>query len=473
MVLAAGVFLAWAGKGVWDDTTSTDPLSLIRSGSVDDRQRAALNLRVITRETDIDSALAALIKALADREKAVRLMAIQSLGDFGHQIRTRATSTPDEQQERGKRLDVATRALAGVLSSAQDPELRAAAATALGTMATQPRRLAPPPQLAAALEEGSARWNREVAREFYGLEEWTLAPELVAALRDRSVNVRVAAAKALANYPLSLDSTIPELISSFEHDGPAVRNALYWSLSEAYPAPDLVPTLIAALENGDRETRLLAIGLLEHVGTEADAAVPALLKALREPKDPATNPTKDEVTSWRQRMPVARAAAWALGKIASSEEVITALTKMLSSGDADEILGGAEGLGYIGRPAVAAVPALMIAYKNTTSRDDSDTIASSIAHSLGRIAPGSRAAEEVVGLFIRALDSKSVSIQVDAARNLGKFGPAAITAVPKLVALREGPDSDLRRAVAAALDAIWAERRPSIPATGPGAATHQ
>jgi hypothetical protein len=176
LLIALCVLAAWGMIGYWDFATSADPLQQIRSRNVDDRQRAAINLRVLTKKTDLAATTAALSHALHDHDESVRVLVAQSLGQLVHQMKWQSATTPEEKGILGTYERIAVSLLAGALSSEQSALVRASVVESLGATGTQ-RSNTPPPALRAALDDGSIVWNLAVAREYYGLSEATPPPQ--------------------------------------------------------------------------------------------------------------------------------------------------------------------------------------------------------------------------------------------------------------------------------------------------------
>jgi HEAT repeat protein len=409
-------------------------------------------------------------------------MAAQSLGGLGYQLRDHQPSAPaaSDRLTLKRRIDVATRGLVPLLSD-RDPRVRAAAAIGLGTMARGPSPGPPAPEQVAALRNESNAVRRQAARMIYGSPAMTLLPELVAALEDESAEVRTAAAQALARFGPDLDPQIPALTAMMQRDEKNVRKACAEALKAAWPTPALVPTLSGFLRSRDRDVRFYAAQLLGRVGPEARAAVPALIAVLNEPLD-AMYPDPG------------RAAALALGQMGPSREAIAALVEVISPEkveplldsfvhdlsdmgprDVDgrvfvavdvqvrlvetlRIMAAIEGLGDIGPPAVAAVPAMIAVYRKALETRHS-MAQPTIPEALGRIAPNSAVAPDAVAALIRVLDSKNYPFHLGAVEALGHFGTDASAAIPRLRALQQSPDQSVHNAAAKSLAAIEAQSR--------------
>jgi HEAT repeat protein len=488
LAVTCAVF-AWAGWRAWDDY-NTEPatrrfretLQRLQSSEPAERWRAAGNLGGLSRTRDIELAVPALCRAGDDKDIEVRISTARSLGALVFSFRHPQDDASLPPELVRKWTEEATRALVKLLADPVEM-VRVSAVSALGTMARQPgqssdmpalarpamfggggpaRKAAPQPpaELTEALENGSIKWSRATAQKYYGYADEDPAPELVAALKDSSVRVRIAVAAALQNYPLNLDATIPTLLSMLESDEHKVGEVCQSTLRAAWPTPAAVPALVAALASDRAEVRALGAFLLGRIGPEASSAVPALLATLKEPLDPAT--PRIALAGMQQDPPCS--AARALGEISSGDDVIAALTETLKSDLAYRHGAAADGLARIGPRAAVAAPALLAAYtKWLDSKDPLDT-GRAMTIALGRLAPKTATEAGAVAGLVRALDSKDGRIRQRAAESLAKFGTGAAAAVPKLRDLTEKSHSEpLRKAARAAIAAIEA---PSQPQTG-------
>jgi HEAT repeat protein len=495
--------LAWVGYKVWDDMSVDDAtrrfrdgLKQVRSRDASERSTAAATLQFAITPAQVDRALDALAVTLSDKDPGVRASAAHTLGGLIVRIKNPRGDVKASPEQVDKWTTLAMNSVVKTLPD-PDPSVRAAGIVGLGLVTMQPEtsgggevsdratrsgdtpkkkggggRMKAPPRrapedLATALRTGSAKWTRDKAKAYYGYIDFDAPVELVAAVNDESVNIRIAAIRTLRNFPLGLDAAIPALLSALEqHDAqdpsgdPRVHEACREVLQMAWPTPAVVPALTDALKNNHGESRGFAALLLGRIGPEAAAAVPALLATLKEPLDPAV--PRSAQMALQQDPPCS--AARALGSISASDEVISALADVLKS-ELDYRHGAAaNGLAQIGAPARVAAPALVAAYHKWLDSKDQVNSGHWLTTALGRIGPGSAAESDAIKALIRSLDSKDGSIRQLAAESLGRFGKAAVAAAPKLRELKANERS--RQAATAYTDALTAIEGTSAPSSG-------
>jgi HEAT repeat protein len=479
LILCVGA--AWGATRVWDIVNTDeatrqfrDTIKQLKSNEVSERWRAAGNLSLVNRESEIEPAISALVQALGDSDAQVKTTSAQTLGSLIWNVKTSAADKFSIQQDKvATWVDTATRALGRAMV---DPEagVRAAAIRGLETLSKQPNAPAnrgglggrspvvgdgglakkptfqPPPELAESLEHGETKWSRNAAQAFYGYLDTSPPPELVASLSDPSPEVRIAAVQALGNYPLNLDSAIPAMLSILTNGEPEERNACSVTLRAAWPTSAVIPDLTGALKRNGDAVRAIAALLLGRLGPEANSAVADLLVLLKEPLDPST--PRSALRRMQADGPCL--AARALGSISSSDEVVAALTETLKS-DLDYRHGAAAyGLTQIGEPARSAAPALVGAYAKWLKSNDRLNTGAAMTTALGRLAPKTPVEHEAITLLTQALELTDRSIPAEAAKALAKFGKSAASAVPPLRALKEKKAKEASSAAEAALEAI-------------------
>jgi HEAT repeat protein len=227
----------------------------------------------------------------------------------------------------------------------RDPEVRSAAAWALGTLG--------PPGRSGAL----------------GAAAEPAVPGLAGALRDEQEAVRTAAAGALGALGPLARSVAPVLFAALDDPRANVRAAAAQALARLELTAESVSSLAKALGNRDGYVRAFAAWSLGNLGPDAREAVPALVEALG-PDDTAN---------------VVAAALARIGPAAA--QAVPALVADLRGPDAGRRWRAARTLGRIGPLAESAVAELMAAL-----RDPNEAVRAHAARALGRIGPGAKPA---------------------------------------------------------------------------------
>jgi HEAT repeat protein len=490
-----GVIL-WALRMVWEHR---DPdlaearkiqaaaLAALQSHKATDRVAAIRDLERL-RFADSAIAIRPLTAQLRDEDLEVRTAAVEAVGELG----AKAVRNGSD----GDAVRAAVKALIGLLKDSH-PLVRIAAADALGSitaanpgagarLATGPlarggNKVASTPAAAdatavdtnaviAALAETLGDREAKVRRAAIVGVAASGSPDdppraIAAGLEDESAENRVETVRALARFRRGLDWWIPSLLRIAEHDHDrsvreVCQNALTGIEPRAVTAAS-VPVLIAGLASADPRVRMAVAELLGRVGPDAGAAVPALLRVLTEPFD------EEGTASEGEKANLAWAAALALGGIAprsaSTEMVSTALTELARSGHRVRQAPAAWALSDFGPAAAPAIPILIQMVREASANhaaasavpsEGHATREESAARTLGLIAPGTPAADEVVSALVAALDSDRASTRVATIEALKRFGPKAAIALPKIRALRDDPDFHVKRVVEPALRAI-------------------
>ena len=231
-------------------------------------------------------AIPPLIDALGDEDPRVRTAAAVALGPIGND---RPTSGFDREAVRD--------AMVALLRSLRDPEpsVRAAAANVLMSMTVARDlsiidRQAVLAVLVEQLGNRDSRIRRAAIQIVGALGPWAqMGPptELVAALREESVDMRAMAIFALGRFDRGLEPLIPSLLQVVESDEPSVSAAGAALLEALSPPTNLtksnVPQLIEALHGPDRRVRAVTCSMLGKLGPDARAAIPSLIATAREP----------------------------------------------------------------------------------------------------------------------------------------------------------------------------------------------
>lgn len=277
-------------------------------------------------------------------------------------------------------------------------------------------------------------------------------------MKDESAENRVAAIRGLNSVRQGLDPWVPILLRLAEHDpDPSVRAQCLTTFGYAFAPPAVtaaaVPAVIASLKSGNARVRSQAASLLGRFKAGADAAVPELLRVLNEPLAPGVGPFSgpDRI------LDPGCAAASALGRIApgsvEAKRVIAALTEVARSGPVIRRGWAAYALGEFGPAAEESVPVLIKVIEESTPEPPTENEASA-ADALGKIAPDTPSADQAVAALLPVLESQVQASRIRAIEALGRFGPRAAAAVPRIRALKGDRDVEVRNAAARSLSAI-------------------
>jgi HEAT repeat protein len=427
--------------------------------------------------------------ALADPDSAVRVAAADALGRMGS-VAIRA----------GSGRDVVRAGATGLVRSLKDPEpdVRCAAATSLGIIAsTRPKgllaaspidRKAVMDALVETLGDRDAKVRGAVLRAVASDNPNARAepPEALAkGLKDESAENRVAAVDGVVNFGRGLDRWVPVLLELADHDpNPSVRRRALQALNHPFFGPTgvtaaVVPALIPRLRSGDPRRVNQIIRFAGRLGRDARATIPDLLRILNEPLDPKLAAVQ-EIEVMEDDDPGSEAAS-ALGSIApgtaEAKQVIAALTDVARSGPLIRRTRTVYALGRFGPAAVEAVPVLIGIINDPTSakyiheeieaargqlnkrKPDSAHVHSvaEAARALGPIAPGTPEADRALTALLPVLNSDAPYCREAAIAALGRFGPKAAVAIPRIRTLKDDRDPSVRNAVTQVLPLIEAQ----------------
>ena len=292
----------------------------------------------------ISAILALILAAIIVRETNPTRSQVRSLRSTDEATRREAASALSNTSTLD--LGVAVPALAEALASDASIEVRSEAGRTLGTLGAEAIRRQDGPARDQALNAlVSAIKDKEpnvrqvaltmipalvLAATNISKNEYDVRlvgdPEVVVskvfpALNDPAEAVRVAAATTLGFFPIQLDPSLPMLLKASAEEkpsaGPRGRAVMGAVLRKVRPMPSSLPFLMESIGSDDLKVRSLAVSALGQMSTDAESAVPALIRIL---KDPAGADEPDDP---------GRAAATALGAIApetsKADEARTAL----------------------------------------------------------------------------------------------------------------------------------------------------
>jgi HEAT repeat protein len=397
------------------------------------------------------SAVPTMIKALDDKEEAVRAAAARALGRVGPAARPAA----------GR--------LAELLRSTDTDGVRANAAAALGHMAD---------------------------RSLVSVDA------LIASVSDPSAAVSSASIRALSELKADPQETIPLFVRSLSTEHPAdAMSALAGIGAPAVPA--LIPAVKAP------QSRLWAVLVLGEIGPEAKAAVPALAEVLE--SSPANIRVEILLTLGKigsaaeaalpqiapqltaEQSALRMAATFAVGRIGvKTAEVESALKANLAGKDpllktlsawaiarvnSDDPQAGAQALKtLIAALNVKDLPTQLAASQAMAELDLGPAIIPQLLPKLGTAfqSPDENLRANLVDLLAHVLDGKDTGPLLNAAldnpllrelalRVIGSLGPQAKPAVPAIARGLQDERRDIRRAAATALAAVGPEAQSAVP----------
>ena len=273
-----------------------------------------------------------------------------------------------------------------------------------------------------------------------------VVPQLIlTAISDDSLSTRKAAENALVeigpaaitDLAKTLTGSLEEVQSTLKTDEDKLRcrqfaittldsicHNMFWNKQEKAPdESDSVPELIEALKHGDRPTRNCAARTLSTIGSGAKAAAPILLELLVEELK-NVKPLVDN-RSFR------------------SEDLVPRYRLV-------------DALGGIGPEAKAALPFLLDLIRNDV--DDAGGFRSQVVSAIQRIDTDGKQMVAVLQSMLRAGASRQQSLAAHLFAYYAKYVPAAWhslrESVPFLQAYLNDKDSDVRKDIAEALNAI-------------------
>jgi len=258
---------------------------------------------------------------------------------------------------------------------------------------------------------------------------------LVEGLKSDDDHLQSASARGLMELKASPEVVAPVLVEALNDDDPTVvGNAL-----EALAAlgPEAIPRVAGAL--GNKDLREFAVRILYRMGTAAEPAVPAIVAAM--------SPTAtDEAERHFQRE--LRLVLAQIGTDAKA--AVPALIKSLDAQDIEIQGSSAYALGKIGPAASEAVPKLR------QLLEGNDELARRVSvWALLKIQPNNeRLITRAVPLLTAGLQSERALARQEAAASLGEIGAPAKSAIPALKKLLNDPVPAVREAAAAALEKL-------------------
>jgi HEAT repeat protein len=317
-------------------------------------------------------------------------------------------------EELGKRAGVAeemARARIAPLIEAfrnQSPEIRQSAVKQLG----EKGRVAVP-TICDALRDEDAEVRQEAARSLMrivtlGHHSDVTVRTLIDALGDSDQDVRWMAANSLGIIGTPALNAKAVLLKTLEEDVEwRPRQIAALALPRIGGGPEIVPALVEAMKDRDKNVASAAASALGELGTAANKAVPDLIEAHSD-----------------SHSGLSGNAARALGKIGlATRDVLEVLTSRLTGDGAAPSIPECSALGDLGPAAEPAVPALIGALGNVD-------LCKAVTEALGKIG---RPVAVVVPALMNLLTNSDPSVRRRAAEGLGKIGPDAKDAIESLI----------------------------------------
>jgi len=317
-----------------------------------------------------------------------------------------------------------------------DPDVRAAAAEALGTIAPQTIRTGSDGQgIRAAVTalirllkdpQSGARIAAAHALEYITSAacEATVSPAAgLSAGGGKSVASLTAAP---LTTPVDNTAVIAALALALRDPDTRVRRAAILALAGAGSIGDPPKALAMALEDESAENRMVAVRSVVGFGRGLSSWLPSLLRIAAHDQD-----------RW-----VRSACLWELRQLQPSAITPTAMQVLIEGLRASDLqvrIAFAELLGRIGPDAAAAVPALLrvltepIDQRGPGFGNERGNLDWAAGFAVGQIAPKSVPTEQLIATLIDVARSGDRDRQGPAASALGEFGPAAAAAIPVLI----------------------------------------
>lgn len=390
---------------------------------------------------------------------------IEELGAGQADVRCRALT---ELAECGA---AARPALEAMIEALQDevPEVRAAAAMALGRLALEPDTVLP--KLIKLFDDQAIVQADNVVGEvwyFAGIAAGNygdvVVPSLIELLKNGNSRQRIGASLSICVLGPAAKDVLPALIealrsSDLDTRRPALMSALLSLGPEAKPA---MPLMLEFLDDPDFHTQYWACRVFGAIGPEAKVAVPKLLPLVRTGVvsvrrnaaaalgriGPEIGPEGLEVLIQalnEPMQPVREQAAIALGRLGEfAKPAVPALEELLS--DQSTFAARSRGAEALWRLNPQSPTPLRVLLVQVQGEDEAETA----ALVLGEIGKQLGAADALVQL----LDSPQPRTRIHAAWALGLMGENTERAISVLESFEDDPEPDHRNEAEVALSQI-------------------
>ena len=361
------------------------------------------------------AAIPVLVEALKDRNEYVRVSAALGLREMGSSA--------------GEAIPALIQVLQG-----QDEFLGQVAAFALGNIGRDAV-----PLLVKVLQDEReyVRVSAISALGSIGSEAESAVPALLQILNDESKGIRIETIRTLGKIGFVDRGVISALIQVFKDEDKDVRQVAATTLGKF--GVDAFPALVEALKSNNEEISSLARVALQNMNSEM---VPVLIEALN---------NQDE---WvRYAATYALSSLWYIGS--QAEAAIPALIEVLTDKNENVRAFAVNALGKMGSQAQAAVPALIVALE-----DENSIVRFNAAYALAWISPTTT---EAVPILIEALNKRNFRTRREVVVALGQFNSEAKAIVPVLIKALTDENKDVRVSAANALGSIGVAAQAAIP----------
>ena len=397
-----------------------EAVPLLVAGIQDDNEpvrHAAINALVLLR-AGRDLSLTALTILLKDENATTRQRAARVLGRMGPAA---APAVPALIE--AARISPADGSIANALAEIGSDALPAVLATLQGAPAPDAERLlsllrgfGKPaiPVLLEALKHPSPQVRAAAAKALGGMgrDAKSAAEPLFALASDTEAPVRAAALRALVALGASSEKLKPLLDTALRDAAPEVRRAAAAGLAGSGGANGLgIASLVDLLDDENLATRRSAIEGLGGKGAAAASALPAVIERLSDPD---------------LQIP----AITALGKIGpAASPAVPRLIELAKRGAVTSRVAALSALTGISREAAAALPVVYDSLKD----GDIDVRAAAIPALVAVESDESK----TIATLVRAVSDENGRVRRPAAAALSKFGERARAATPGLITMLE------------------------------------
>lgn len=397
------------------------------------RERVAVALG--TAHGDAEAAVPALLRLLEDPIPRVRLAAARAVGVFGDNA---APAIPilipllQDAEDEIRHAAAAAIADIGTLDARSLPRLtaglrsrdnvvQARAAEAVGSIG--PTAAAAVPVLIELLKDDSDRVRQRAAWALGQMEDASAAVALGEALRDEDFRVAASAADALGRLGPAAASATPALLQAAKHINAVVRCNTASALASVGTGERVVTTLLALTGDAELEVQLAAIAALGRF--EDKMAQQRLCETL---------------TDGNPRVRVATVRALQSDGL-DTAKLVTVLLPLLDDANEDVVVEVLAGLGRLDKPSSAIVARIA-----QLLQDDREAVQLAAARALGQF--GTAAVSASQGLLL-ILQRGSARVREQALRTLLQVEPPELLGAC-LAALHDA-DEGVRRLASAGL----------------------